>query len=75
MNMKLVAFGVLLIAVSLIVASVQDLHIYNIYGDVSNKWYFYSVVGAILIIGIMLAAWALMKKEGSSNRSYSSGSN
>ncbi len=73
--MKLVVFGVLLIVVSLIVASVQDLRIYNIYGDVSNKWYFYGVVGAVLIIGIILAVWGLMKKKEAQTVHKSSGSN
>ncbi len=63
MNTKIVAFGALLIVMSLIVASVQDLHIYNIYGDISNKWYFYSVIAVILIIGIILAVWGLLKKS------------
>jgi hypothetical protein len=41
----------------------QDLHIANIYGDVENKWYFYGAVGAVLLVGIILVAWGLLKKE------------
>ncbi len=63
MNTKIVASGLLLIVISVIVAAVQDLHIYNIYGDVSNKWYFYGAVSAILILGIILAAWGFVKKS------------
>ena len=63
MNKRIVIFGALLIVVSLILASVQDLHVYNIYGDVSNKWYLYGVIAAMLIIGIILAVWGLVKKS------------
>jgi len=55
--------GVLLIVVALILGGVQILHIYNIYGSSSNKWYYYGSVGAIGLIGIILTAWGLMKKE------------
>jgi len=55
--------GVVLIAIALILGGVQDLRIYNIYGDGANKWYFYSSVGIILLIGIALAAWSYMRRQ------------
>ncbi len=60
---KTVEVGVLLVVISLIAAAVQDLHIYNIYGNVSNKWYFYGTIAVILIIGIILVVWGLTKKS------------
>jgi len=63
LNRKIVALGAVFIAISLILGGVQDLYLYNIYGAVSNKWYFYAVITVILIIGIVLASWGLLKKE------------
>lgn len=65
MNTKMTVsvLGAMLIVIALILSGVQDLHIYNIYGASSNKWYFYGAVGIILLLGIILAAWGLLKKE------------
>jgi hypothetical protein len=57
------ATGVALIVIALILGGLQDLHLANIYEGVENKWYFYGAVGAVLIVGIMLVAWSLLKKE------------
>jgi hypothetical protein len=61
--MTLLALGAALVVIAVIVGGVQLLHIYNIYGSGSNKWYFYGAVGAIGLIGIALAAWGLLKEE------------
>lgn len=65
MDMKMTAFvlGVVLIVVALIFGGVQLLHIYNIYGKGSNRWYYYGAVGVIGLIGIILAVWSLLKKQ------------
>ena len=63
MNKAYVGVGVVLIIIALIVGGVQLLHLYNIYGAGENRWYFYGAVAVIGIIGIILAAWGLMKKE------------
>jgi len=63
MKTGIVAIGAVLIIVALILGGLQLLHIYNIYGTSDNKWYFYGAVGVIGLIGIILAAWGLMKKE------------
>lgn len=55
--------GLTLILTALIFGGVQLLHIYNIYGPGSNRWYFYGAVGTIGIIGIILVAWDLLRKE------------
>ena len=63
MNIKMtvLVLGALFIVIALILGGVQDLHIYNIYGASSNKWYFYGAIGIILILGIVLSAWSLLK--------------
>ena len=56
--------GGVLILIALILGGIQLLHLFSgaIYGSSSNKWYFYGSVGAIGLVGIILAAWSLMKK-------------
>jgi len=58
-----VGIGVVLIIVALIVGGVQLLHLVNIYGAGSNRWYFYGAVGVVGLIGIILTAYGLLKKE------------
>ena len=60
--MTALILGAVLIVIALILGGVQLLHVYNIYGDISNKWYFYGAVGAIGLVGILATAWGLMKK-------------
>lgn len=64
MNSKMMwmVIGALLIIIALILGGVQHFA-YNIYGDDSNKWYFYGLVVVIGLVGIILAAWSFMKKE------------
>jgi len=62
-KMTVLILGAALIIVALIVGGVQLLHVYNIYGAGSNRWYFYGAVGAVGLIGIILAAWGWLKKE------------
>jgi hypothetical protein len=54
--------GAILIIISLILGGLQILHIHNIYGSSGNKWYFYGSVAVIGLVGIVLAAWSLMKE-------------
>jgi hypothetical protein len=54
--------GVVLIIIAIILGIVQHFNMYNFYGDVDNKWYFYGAVAVIGIIGIIAAAWAYLKK-------------
>jgi len=55
--------GILLIIIALILGVVQHFNVYNIYGASDNKWYFYGVVAIIGIIGIIMAAMSVLKKE------------
>lgn len=55
------ALGILLVIIAIILALVQHFGGYNLYGDISNKWYFYGLLMVIGIIGIILAAWGYMK--------------
>ena len=52
-----------LIVIALIIGGVQDLHLYNIYGDASNKGYFYGALGVILIVGIIMVAYSALKRK------------
>lgn len=54
--------GGVLVLIAIILFAVQHFGVYNFYGDVSNKWYFYGLVGIIGIVGIVLAAWLYSKK-------------
>ena len=62
MNKMLMILGAILIIVALILGIVQHYNVYNFYGDAANKWYFYSIVALIGIIGIIAAAWSYIKK-------------
>jgi surface polysaccharide O-acyltransferase-like enzyme len=55
--------GTALIVIALILGGVQDLHVYSIYGSGANKWYFYSSVGIVFLIGISLVVWSYMKRQ------------
>ncbi len=54
------ALGILLIIIAIILAVVQHF-VTNLYGDASNKWYFYGALVIIGIIGIILVGWGFMK--------------
>jgi ABC-type enterochelin transport system permease subunit len=62
-KMAVLVLGAVLIVISLVLGGVQDLHVHSIYGASSNKWYFYGAIGIMLILGVILAAWSLLKKE------------
>jgi hypothetical protein len=55
--------GIALIVIALILGGVQDLHVNNIYGGGDNKWYFYSFIGVVFLIGIALVAWSYLKRQ------------
>jgi len=55
--------GIVLIIIAIILGAVQHFNVYNLYGSVDNKWYFYGLVGVIGLIGIVLLIWSFMKKE------------
>jgi drug/metabolite transporter (DMT)-like permease len=57
-----ILLGALLIIIALILAVVQHFTSNNLYGDPSNKWYFWGLVIVIGLIGLILAAWMYMKK-------------
>jgi hypothetical protein len=56
------ALGGVLIIMAIIVFAVQHFGMYNLYGDVANKWYFYGLVGIVGLIGVILIGWAYLKK-------------
>lgn len=64
MTMKtgITAIGIVLIIVALILGIIQHF-VYNVYGNPDYRWYFYGALGVIGLIGIIIAAWGLMKKE------------
>jgi len=63
LNTRTTAAGLLLIVIALVLGGVQDLHAYNIYVGISYKWYFYGILGAILIVGMLLAAYGALGKR------------
>lgn len=65
MKTKMIALilGTALIVIAVILGGIQISHAYNIYGAAGHKWYFYSAVAIIGIIGIILAVWSVLKKE------------
>jgi NADH:ubiquinone oxidoreductase subunit 6 (subunit J) len=63
MKKGLFYLGIVLIIITLVLGGVQDLHAYNIYGSGANKWYFYSIIGVVLLIGIALVVWSYVKRQ------------
>jgi Na+/melibiose symporter-like transporter len=63
LNKMMLYSGILLVIIALILGLVQHFGVYNLYGDVGNKWYFYGLVGVIGVIGIVLAIWTYMQKQ------------
>lgn len=65
MNKMMLYSGILLIIIAAILGIVQHFGgpSYNMYGDQSNRWYFWGLVAVIGLIGLLLAIWAYMKKE------------
>ena len=64
MNTKTIGLGIgaLLIIIALILGGLQILHIYDVVSH-PTPTYYYVLVGIIGLIGIIIAAWGLMKKE------------
>ena len=60
MNKIMLYVGGILVIIAIILGAVQHFGV-NLYGDASNKWYFWMLVAIIGIIGIILAAWSFMK--------------
>jgi hypothetical protein len=54
--------GGVLVLIAIILVVVQHFGVYSFYGDASNKWYFYGLVGVVGLIGIIVAAWSYHKK-------------
>jgi surface polysaccharide O-acyltransferase-like enzyme len=55
--------GGLLVVIAVILAAVQHFSIYNIYGSIDYKWYFYGLVAVIAIVGVLIVAWSYMMKK------------
>jgi hypothetical protein len=67
LNSKTIGLGLgaLLIIIALILGAVRYSGAYDFgvaYGS-GMGWYFYGLAGVIGLVGIIIAAWALMKKE------------
>ena len=62
--------GTALIVIAVILGGIQISHAYNIYGAAGHKWYFYSAVAIIGIIGIILGVWE-RTEERSTKENYS----
>lgn len=57
------ALGIVLIIIALIIGAVQlTSHVFNIYGSTTTKYGYYTVIAAIGLIGIIVAAWSFMRK-------------
>ncbi len=54
--------GGLLVVIAVILAVVQHFSVYNIYGSIDYKCYFYGLVAVIAIVGVLIVAWSYMKK-------------
>jgi hypothetical protein len=61
-KMTYLVLGGLLILIALILLVVQHFMGINLYGDESNKWYFWGLDGLIGLIGIILAAMPYIRK-------------
>jgi hypothetical protein len=62
-KMTYLVLGGLLILIALILLIVQHFMNINLYGDESNKWYFWGLDGIIGLIGIILAAMPYIRKQ------------
>jgi formate hydrogenlyase subunit 4 len=54
--------GIVLILIALVLGGLQISHIYDVVSH-PTPLYYYVLVGVVGLIGIIVAAWALMKKE------------
>jgi len=59
----MLSVGAILIIIALIVGGYEEFAKADLYGASSNKWYFWALIAIVFIIGIILVAWAYMKKE------------
>ncbi|MCJ7767130.1 hypothetical protein MUP79_01890 [Candidatus Bathyarchaeota archaeon] len=62
-KMAVTALGALLIIIALILGAVDYLGYYDFGPMFGRHMYFYSVMGVIGLIGIILAVWPMMKQE------------
>lgn len=64
-------FGVLA-SLALVLAAIQHFNLYNLYGEVSNKWYFWSIVIIMFFVCILVALSApvLGRVKGSIDRVF-----
>ena len=65
MNSKTIGLGLgaLLIVIALILGGLQLSNAYDFTKTLGRRLYVYGLFGVIGLIGIIIAAWALMKKE------------
>jgi membrane protein DedA with SNARE-associated domain len=65
LNAKIAAsvLGSVLIVVALIAGGLQISDVYKLSGNPAHTPYFYAGVGVIGAIGVILAAWSLLRKE------------
>ncbi len=66
LNKAAVGVGIVLIIIGIILAGLRYFQVYDFgfaYGE-GIGWEFYVIALIIFIIGIILAAWGYMKKEG-----------
>jgi O-antigen/teichoic acid export membrane protein len=65
LNSKVVKrlFGGVLVLTAFVLAGIQILRIFNIYGASGNRLYFYGLVGVIGLVGIILIVWSFVNKE------------
>ncbi|MBS7633528.1 hypothetical protein KEJ15_07950 [Candidatus Bathyarchaeota archaeon] len=58
-----VYLGIVLVIITLLLAVGQHFMIVNFYGDAGNKWYFWSLVAVIGLLGIAMGLWYYRKIE------------
>jgi hypothetical protein len=63
LNVRITVLGMVFVVIALTLGGIQDLHVYELYGSGSYKWYFYGFIGVILLLGAILAVYGLRKNR------------
>jgi bacteriorhodopsin len=65
----MLALGAIIFIIAVILFGVQyGAHVFNIYDSDTTKWGYYGGVGVLGLIGLIIAAWAYMKKPATAEK-------